>query len=307
VKPGVSAYELDSLAEELIRAHKPHPKEYKTYFGYWKDDGFIKRKNKGRVDGGRWREIIARWLSSYRNRESIPGLSITQRIVPEDEWCAEAYMETDYSKLKEEDFIRTVKNFVAFLFLNDSENNACVKLQAQNTLKATLSLSDKKWTNFTYKELFEIKKGKRLTIENMNAGTTPFIGSIDSNNGYRDFVSKDPNHSANTITVNYNGSVGEAFYQPSPFWASDDCNVLYSSDINQYIGLFLTTVIRHDRYRFNYGRKWHMQRMMSSILCLPSTDEGKPDWQFMENYIKSLPYSSNLAKVESHDKDSAAT
>jgi hypothetical protein len=27
---------------------------------------------------------------------------------------------------------------------------------------------------------------------------------------------------------------------------------------------------------------------------LPATPQGEPDWEFMENYIKSLPYSSSL-------------
>ena len=61
----------------------------------------------------------------------------------------------------------------------------------------------------------------------MNTGETPFIGAIDAHNGQRQRVSAEANHEANTITVNYNGSVAEAFYQPIPFWASDDVNVLY--------------------------------------------------------------------------------
>lgn len=28
----------------VLTAHRPHPKSKQTYFGYYKDDGFIKRK-----------------------------------------------------------------------------------------------------------------------------------------------------------------------------------------------------------------------------------------------------------------------
>jgi hypothetical protein len=83
------------------------------------------------------------------------------------------------------------------------------------------------WKEFRYRELFDIKKGKRLTKNQMVDGDTPFIGSIDSNNGRRQYVGVAANHEGNTITVNYNGSVAEAFYQEDPFWASDDVNVLY--------------------------------------------------------------------------------
>ncbi|OQX29396.1 MAG: hypothetical protein B0D92_03930 [Spirochaeta sp. LUC14_002_19_P3] len=103
----------------VIKAHIPHPEGYKTFFGYWKDDGFVKRKQKGRIDGGLWSDIKEKWLRSYRNKDSLPGLSVVQFVSAKDEWCAEAYMETDYSTLTEEDFIKTIKSFVAFQFLNE--------------------------------------------------------------------------------------------------------------------------------------------------------------------------------------------
>lgn len=162
------------------------------------------------------------------------------------------------------------------------------------TIDKQIKLDTSNWKSFKYPEIFDIKKGKRITKQEMMPGSTPFIGSIDSNNGYRGYIINDPIHTENTITVNYNGSVGVAFFQPKPFCASDDCNILYSKNINEYSGLFLVTVIEAERYRFDYGRKWNKARMGESTIKLPATPDGNPDWQFMENYIKSLPYSSNL-------------
>ena len=34
--------------------------------------------------------------------------------------------------------------------------------------------------------------------------------------------------------------------------------------------------------------------MKKSRIKLPVTSSGEPDWQFMEDYIKSLPYSKNI-------------
>lgn len=155
------------------------------------------------------------------------------------------------------------------------------------------NLNTDKWQYFEYQDLFEIKKGKRLTKADMKEGETVFIGSTDSNNGITNYVQTKANHSNNVITVNYNGSVAEAFYQPVPFAASDDVNILYPKfDCNQYIAMFLCTIIKKEKYRFNYGRKWHKGRMEVSKIKLPVDNKGNPDWQFMENYIKSLPYSS---------------
>ncbi len=157
-------------------------------------------------------------------------------------------------------------------------------------------LNPSNWKPFSLNELFELKKGKRLTKANMTEGNFPFIGAIDKDNGYRQFIGQKPIHKANTITVNYNGNgVAEAFYQPKPFNCSDDVNVLYPKfQMNQYIALFLCTLIRLEKFRFNYGRKWHLERMKSSKIYLPINDEGNVDFEFMENYIKTLDYSKTV-------------
>lgn len=75
--------------------------------------------------------------------------------------------------------------------------------------------------------LFDIRKGQRLTSEDQAEDKTPYIGAIDSNNGVSNRIGQKPIHEGNTISLSYNGSVGEAFYQPVPYWATDDVNALY--------------------------------------------------------------------------------
>lgn len=146
--------------------------------------------------------------------------------------------------------------------------------------------------------LFEIRKGKRLTSDDQTSGNTPYIGAIDSNNGVSNYIGQNPIHEGNTISLSYNGSVGEAFYQPVPYWATDDVNALYLHDeygtLTPATGLFVCTVLKHDKYRYSYGRKWTLDNMNDTMVKLPATPEGKPDWQYMENYIKSLPYGDRL-------------
>ncbi len=104
----------------VFETGKPHDINQKTFFGYWKDDGFIKKKNKGRIDfNKKWNAIKEKWLKAYKDNDEIEGLSVKKAVNYNDEWCAEAYMQTDYSKLTEEDFIKTVRNFAGFKFLND--------------------------------------------------------------------------------------------------------------------------------------------------------------------------------------------
>ncbi|MBO4875362.1 MAG: restriction endonuclease subunit S [Bacteroidales bacterium] len=159
-----------------------------------------------------------------------------------------------------------------------------------------LQLNTKEWKWFKYIDVFEIKKGKRLTKADMVVGKIPYIGAIDSNNGVSSYISNNEQlHSANTITVSYNGSIAEAYYQAKEFWATDDVNVLYPKFLmNAYSALFLTTIINKEKYRFNYGRKWDKELMESSKIKLPIDEQGNPDWQWMEDYIKGLPYSGCL-------------
>ena len=103
----------------IFKAHKPHPKNKETYFGYYKDDGFVKRKIQGRYDAfGNWDEIKEKWISNYFNRKQEAGFSVNKVVTADDEWVAEAYMKTNYSNLTDEDFTDTILDYVTFLFNN---------------------------------------------------------------------------------------------------------------------------------------------------------------------------------------------
>ena len=129
----------------------------------------------------------------------------------------------------------------------------------------------------------------------MKPGIIPFVGSTELSNGVTAYIGQSPIHDGGTISVTYNGSVAEAFYQPVPFWATDDVNVLYPKwSMTPAQALFICTIIRKERYRYSFGRKWHLERMNSSVIKLPVTMDHKPNWHYMDCYINSLPYSVNL-------------
>lgn len=95
----------------VFEAHRPHPQGFKSFFGYFKNDGYQKTKHMGRVNKGQWETIKNQWLGLYLNREKEVGLSVLQAVTAQDEWCAEAYMETDYSKITAEHFSKTVMDY----------------------------------------------------------------------------------------------------------------------------------------------------------------------------------------------------
>ena len=123
--PGASAIAC-CMIFDLSQKHERANKD--TFFGYFKNDNFVKRKGLGRVeqtdqDGNSlWQSTESRWLELYKNKREVPGLSVMHRVTYEDEWLAEAYMKTDYSTLKKEDFVKTLRDYYAYLIKSGDEN-----------------------------------------------------------------------------------------------------------------------------------------------------------------------------------------
>ena len=118
--PGASASVCCMVFNLGVRHRNSEHKE--TFFGYFKDDGFVKKKNLGRVEKLKkdsneslWRDIESHWLQLYRERKTEAGLSVCKEVTAKDEWLAEAYMETDYSKLTEKDFEKTIRDYLSYL------------------------------------------------------------------------------------------------------------------------------------------------------------------------------------------------
>jgi len=118
-------------------AKVPHKQSNRdTWFGYWRDDGFVKTKHKGRVDlHNKWPAIRDHWVDMYRNRKVNPVESVMKKVTAADEWCVEAYMETDYSHLSQQDFEKVVRDYAIFKlmgsteFVADKENHEVVESQ----------------------------------------------------------------------------------------------------------------------------------------------------------------------------------
>lgn len=107
----------------ILTAHKPHPKGKKTWFAYCRDDGFVKIKNKGRIDANHtWDQIREKWVTAFRNRAVEDKFSVMKEVSEKDEWCVEAYLETDYSEFTFKDYEQTVKKYLMFNFMDMNGN-----------------------------------------------------------------------------------------------------------------------------------------------------------------------------------------
>ncbi|WP_394217108.1 restriction endonuclease subunit S [Brachybacterium vulturis] len=150
---------------------------------------------------------------------------------------------------------------------------------------------DTQWREFPLDEVAVIASNKRLERSKLVDGPTPYVASSAVNNGVTAFAGN--SHVAlreNVLGVNYNGSVGKAFYHP--YWAlfTDDVKTLRlkSGPNNRHTLLFLATCIEKQRGKYEYGYKFNGARMARQKILLPVDAQGEPDWSEMETTMKLI-------------------
>ena len=191
----------------------------------------------------------------------------------------------------------------------DFGNGQAVFRHSRSATRSTMQMFKK----FKADELFEIKKGTRLTKADMEAGDINFIGSTSSNNGVTAKIGNTEHlHPAHTITVSYNGSVGEVFLQDEPFWASDDVNVWYPKiKVDERALLYIMTLIKKLSAKYSYTAKWTIDKMRAEQLSLPIIKSPDPDheytvedidFKYMERYIRATEKLAIADVVKYKDK-----
>jgi len=56
---------------------------------------------------------------------------------------------------------------------------------------------------------------------------------------------------------------------------------------------FFKTILNKERFKWSYGRQIRLGDCKELVIKLPSKN-NKPDWDYMEKFIKSLPYSEYI-------------
>lgn len=218
------------------------------------------------------------------------------------------YLIDQHKKYSDEGYIpdwEYMEQFIERLEEREGKDSIKNSLITRNEATKVPDLNINDWKEFLLEDIFdEIYKSEAYvksdltTFDSNRIDRIPFISRTDKNNGYDCYVS------LVDISVKENGSaiiIGDTtstiYYQEKDFITGDHIVVCRAKWINKYTALFIKSLIEKERYKYSYGRAFKMDLIKKTKINLPAINingEFVPDWDFMESYIKSLPYADRI-------------
>lgn len=197
---------------------------------------------------------------------------------------------------------------------------ACVKQQENEELKKKieeletrilpkpniprLTIVGKATANFPLGQVFPtITRGMQISKRNRKPGPLPYISASLLNHGEADFVSMDEKYIyKDCLTVPFIGGKNCTFYHNGEFVPSANVIILKNENLDKFMYIFLIGIINIIMARFNYGYVASLERLQKQTIPLPITPDGKPDWEFMSDYIKTqsqIVFEEELKRLKS--------
>ena len=301
----------------VFKAHIPHNSSKSVFFGIWNEDGFSVIPHNGRKDTGLWEKIRKKWIDQIDgSAEKNDVLWVKHKINNYGEALPEAYVKTDFSKINDELFKRVVRNYSLYKYMDskaslDRKNSEKLywlldhysefeKLFSASKHDSKISLDDRKWEIFSIKDIIDdIHNAKSYNASDLVVSDTedyiPYVTRTDDNNGISFCVeSKDYVGLEKGRAISIGDTTSTIFYQHSEFIAGPHIIVIRADWFNVYTASFLIALLNMEKYRYPvFGRAFSKELIQETLLPLP-VNNSIPDYNFMEDYIQSLPYSSNI-------------
>ena len=149
-----------------------------------------------------------------------------------------------------------------------------------------------KWKKFRITDLFDISGStttKKSILENSGSGIYPYVTTQATNNGIFGYYAIQT-EKGNCLTVD-SAVLGTCFYQEKDFSASDHVEILTPKFVmSKNIALFLSTIINKTGsiIGYNYAKKRSQKALAQEVIYLPVTQDGSPDWEYMEQFIAEI-------------------
>jgi hypothetical protein len=238
--------------------------------------------------------LIKRQMKKFNwggNGATLTRLRRSKILLPINEKGEPAYkfMEA-YMREKEQELLKRFRNYSS--------------KKGRKLEQVVKPLNEIEWGDFEIGKLFVLSTGKSKGLNHLqqNKNGINYLGATNLNNGVLCKVEKEEDliHVGNAIAFirNGEGSMGYSIYKKESFIATSDITVGYNPFLNRYVGTFITTVADKVRGKYNFGYKRSTRRLKKEKIMLPITPEGKPDYEYMGNYMKKMEHKKLLNYIE---------
>lgn len=189
-----------------------------------------------------------------------------------------------------------------------------------------MKLDTASWKSFEFGRLIdEIYKAKAYakidltTAPYKREGFIPFVSRTGTNNSVDCYVlESDVGNIETGNAIAIGDTTATISYQSSPFATGDHIIIIRAQWLNKYVAMFIISLLQCERFRYSYGRAFLKESIEKTRLLLPVkrdeagvvitdqehvfSDEGYiPDWEWMQDYIKSLHFKPITTKVKRQD------
>lgn len=157
-----------------------------------------------------------------------------------------------------------------------------------------MKLTDREWKEFWLTDFFDVELSKGDNqAKLLQQGYYPLVSAGSLNNGICKYIlegdGKSERFSSNVLTIDMFGKV---FYQPASFYAVSHgrVNILKPKfTTSKTLGLFLVaTIEKRFEGKYSFAVMCNQSRLQREKLLFPTTQNGQPDYQFMEDYVKEI-------------------
>lgn len=190
-----------------------------------------------------------------------------------------------------------------FLYMENYMNSLHNKRLNTKLSKPDTSLKTREWKAFKISYLFNNNIYKAVPHHEINLNicskddpnAIPYITRTEENNACKGYVINEgfkDIESGNAITIG--DTTSTIFYQKDKFITGDHIVVLRAEWLNLHRGLFIVTLLQKEKFRYSYGRAFKKDIILDTSILLPVNKENKPDWNYIDKYMNSLPYSDKL-------------
>lgn len=155
-----------------------------------------------------------------------------------------------------------------------------------------LNLNDREWKAFHITDILKKSNNSKAyhssTLAETHQCGVPYITRTSLNNGLYSMVEDNGFKKNPKNSISFGAENAEYFFQPYEYITGNKMYYYKMDGCNKYICLFIVQCLNKaiSNCGFGYGMGLTGTRSDTRRFMLPITDDGEPDYDFMEQYIK---------------------